>query len=65
MPKMKTNKSAAKRYSRTGTGKFKRRKAFARHLLTKKSQSRKRSLRKSVVLDPADVRRVKCLVPYG
>ncbi len=65
MPKLKTNKSAAKRYTRTGTGKFKRHKAFARHLLTKKSQNRKRSLRSSVLVDPTDMGRVKKLLPYG
>ena len=44
MPKMKTNRSAAKRFSVTGTGKFRRRRQNKRHILTKKSAKRKRSL---------------------
>ena len=44
MPKLKTHKGAAKRFKKTGTGKVKRRHAFARHILTSKSRSRKRRL---------------------
>jgi len=65
MPKMKTNKSAAKRFKRTSTGKFKRFKAFARHLLTPKSQKRKRSLRNAVVVSEADAPRLKKMMPYS
>ncbi|GAB4331835.1 MAG: 50S ribosomal protein L35 [Candidatus Abyssubacteria bacterium] len=58
MPKMKSNRSAAKRFKRTATGKFKRRHAFKSHLLTKKSASRKRKLRKAVVVNKADAKRI-------
>ena len=47
MPKMKTNRSAAKRFKVTGSGKLKRNKAYKRHILTKKSPKTKRNLRKS------------------
>lgn len=47
MPKMKTNRSAAKRFRKTGSGKLKRAKAFRKHILTKKSSKRKRNLRKN------------------
>ena len=45
MPKMKTHRGAAKRFRKTGSGKLKRAKAFRKHILTKKSQKRKRNLR--------------------
>lgn len=51
MPKMKTNRSAAKRFKKTGTGKLVRNKAYKRHILTKKSTKRKRALRQDVVVD--------------
>lgn len=66
MPKMKTKKSAAKRFSFTGTGKVKYKKQNLRHILTKKSSKRKRSLRKTGIL--ADVDSVvvrKKMLPYG
>ena len=47
MPKMKTNRGAAKRFKKTANGKIKRKKAFLRHILTKKDSKRKRALRKS------------------
>ena len=59
MPKMKTRRSVAKRFKLTGTGKIKRNKAYKSHILTKKSQKRKRHLRKSTILVSAEVRRVK------
>ena len=59
MPKMKTRRSAAKRFSLTGTGKIKRNRANKAHILTKKSPKRKRQLRKSTILTSAEVRRVK------
>jgi large subunit ribosomal protein L35 len=62
MPKQKTNRSAAKRFSRTGSGKYKRNKAYHSHILTKKSPKRKRNLRKSTLVSKADVRRVKRLL---
>jgi large subunit ribosomal protein L35 len=66
MPKMKTKKSAAKRYSLTGSGKVKYKKMNLRHILTKKSQKRKRGLRKAGILDKAQVYKIKkTLLPYG
>lgn len=54
MPKMKTHRGAAKRFKTTGSGKITRRKAFTSHILTKKSPTRKRNLRKSTVVDSAN-----------
>ncbi len=51
MPKMKTNKSVASRFSVTGTGKLKRRKPGKRHILTKKPSKRKRRLGKPTLVD--------------
>ena len=59
MPKMKTNRSAAKRFKLTGTGKIKRHKAYARHILTKKSRGRKRRLGKATLVDKTEVHRIK------
>jgi len=64
MPKMKTKKGALKRFERTGGGRLSRSKAFASHILTKKSSKRKRNLRKSTLLDKADAKRVARLIPY-
>ena len=64
MPKMKTSKSAAKRFKKTGTGKLKRNKAYKSHILTKKSQKRKRNLRKSTVTDATNVKNMKRILPY-
>ncbi|MBT3516331.1 MAG: 50S ribosomal protein L35 [Nitrospina sp.] len=63
MPKMKTNKGAAKRFSKTGTGKIKRNKAFSSHILTSKSTKRKRNLRKSTIMSPGDSRKMRVLLP--
>ena len=63
MPKMKTHRGAAKRFKKTGTGKIKRHRAFASHLLGKKSKNRKRRLRKSAIVKPADEKRIKLLIP--
>lgn len=57
--KVKTNKSAAKRFRLTGTGKIKRRHSHARHILTKKSSKRKRNLAQWALVAPGDVKRVK------
>lgn len=65
MPKMKTRKSAAKRYKLTATGKVKYKKQNLRHILTKKSSKRKRGLRQAGILADAEVKRVKKLLPYG
>ncbi|HUA83742.1 MAG TPA: 50S ribosomal protein L35 [Bryobacteraceae bacterium] len=64
MPKLKTHKGAAKRFKKTGTGKVKRRHAFARHILTSKKRSRKRRLGHSDVADPANSPEVKRMLPY-
>lgn len=65
MPKMKTNRSAAKRFKKTGSGKFKRNRAGKSHILTKKSQKRKRRLRKSTNVSKADEQRVRRLLAGG
>lgn len=62
MPKQKTNRSAAKRFKRTGSGKFRRNKAYRSHILTKKSPKRKRNLRKKTLVSKADERRVRRLL---
>jgi large subunit ribosomal protein L35 len=62
---MKSNKGAAKRLKRTGTGKFTHDPAFASHIMTKKSPKRKRKLRKAAVASKADTKRIKRLLPYA
>ncbi len=64
MPKMKTKRSAAKRFSKTGSGKLKRNKAYKSHILTKKSPKRKRNLRKSTITDETNVKTMKKIMPY-
>ena len=59
MPKIKTNRAAAKRFKATGTGKLKRNKAYKSHILTKKTTKRKRNLRKST-----NVKNMKKVLPY-
>lgn len=65
MPKIKTNRAAAKRFRRTGTGKFTFSKANGSHILTKKSRKRKRSLRQGQIIDKTNVREVRLLLPNG
>ena len=65
MPKIKTHRGAAKRFSLTGSGKVKRSKAFASHILTSKTTKRKRNLREGAILDPTNVREIKKLIPYA
>ena len=65
MPKIKTNRSAAKRFKKTGTGKYKFSKSHASHILTKKTRKRKRSLRQAQVIDKTNMREVKMLLPNG
>ncbi|MCS7026794.1 MAG: 50S ribosomal protein L35 [Bryobacteraceae bacterium] len=65
MPKLKTHKGASKRFKVTGTGKIMRRHSFARHILTTKSPARKARLTQSVVMDPADVPKVRGMLPYA
>lgn len=64
MPKIKTNRSAAKRFKLTGTGKLMRNKANKQHILTKKTTKRKRRLRKQVVTDATNVKNMKKILPY-
>lgn len=58
MPKMKSNRGAAKSFKKTGTGKFKRKNAYKSHILTKKTTKRKRHLRHSSIVSDADSKRV-------
>ena len=64
MPKMKTNRAAAKRFKVTGTGKLKRSKAYKRHILTKKTTKTKRNLRKAAIVDATNVKSMKKILPY-
>ena len=64
MPKMKTSRAAAKRFTKTGTGKMKRNKAYKSHILTKKTTKRKRNLRKSAITDKTNVSNMKKILPY-
>ena len=64
MPKMKTNRSAAKRFSKTGSGKLKHKRGFKNHILTKKSAKRIRQLRKDKTLEAGDEARMKVILPY-
>ncbi len=64
MPKMKTSRAAAKRFTKTGTGKLKRNKAYKSHILTKKTSKRKRNLRKSAIMDQSNVKSMKKILPY-
>ncbi len=64
MPKIKTNRGAAKRFTKTGTGKIRRNKAFRSHILTKKSTKRKRGLRQGTLVDARDARNISRLIPY-
>ncbi len=65
MPKMKTRKSAAKRYKVTGTGKVMFKKQGLRHILTKKSTKRKRNLRAAGVLSEVEAKSVRKMLPYA
>jgi large subunit ribosomal protein L35 len=64
MPKLKTNRGAAKRFKITGGGKVKHYKAYASHLLSGKTTKRKRNLRKSALVDDSDVKNIKRIIPY-
>jgi large subunit ribosomal protein L35 len=64
MPKLKTHSGAAKRFKKTGTGKVKRGHAFARHILTSKNSKRKRQLDQDTIMDKADTKKVKRMIPY-
>lgn len=64
MPKLKTNRGAAKRFKKTGTGRIKRSCAFTSHILTSKSRKRKRNLRKGGIVSAVDHRNIERLIPY-
>jgi len=64
MPKMKTHRGAAKRFSLTKSGKVKRAKAFRNHILTKKSTKRKRNLRKGTFVSAVEANNIRKLIPY-
>ncbi len=64
MPKMKTNRGAAKRFSKTGTGKIKRKRAYLRHILTNKTSKQKRGLRKGALVADVDAPQIRALLPY-
>jgi large subunit ribosomal protein L35 len=64
MPKIKTNRGAAKRFRKTGTGKVRRNKAFTSHILTKKTTKRKRDLRQGTLVAKVDEKNISRLIPY-
>jgi large subunit ribosomal protein L35 len=65
MPKIKTLRSAAKRFKKTASGMFKHKQANLRHLLTKKTTNRKRHLRAKTVVSKGDISKVISLLPYS
>ena len=65
MPKIKTNRAAAKRFKKTGTGKIVYRKSCGSHILTKKTTKRKRSLRKPRLIAQSDRKEIRLLLPNG
>ena len=64
MPKIKTNRAAAKRFKKTATGKLKRNKAYKSHISTTKSTKRKRNLRQSTITGARNVKNMKKVLPY-
>ncbi len=62
MPKMKSKSGARKRIRKTGTGRIKRKQAYTSHILTKKSQKRKRNLRQDAMVDKADEKRIDKMI---
>jgi large subunit ribosomal protein L35 len=65
MPKLKTRRAAAKRFTMTSKGKVKRRKGFLRHILTNKTSKQKRHLRRATLVSKADEKSIKRLLPNG
>jgi len=65
MPKMKSRSGAKKRFRPTGTGKFKRNKAYKRHILTKKTTTQKRKLRKGAMVDKTQEHQIRAMLPYA
>jgi large subunit ribosomal protein L35 len=64
MPKIKTNRGAAKRFRTTATGKVKRKRAYHSHILTKKTTKRKRNLRQGAYVDVTNESKIRRLLPY-
>jgi large subunit ribosomal protein L35 len=64
MPKLKSHRGAAKRFKKTGTGKFVRSKAFKRHILTSKPTKSKRQMRGTTVVAAVDQARIRRMLPY-
>ena len=65
MPKIKTSSTAAKRFRMTGTGKVRRAKAYHRHNLTSKTRKQKRGLNQNSIVDSANFKAIRRLLPYG
>ncbi len=65
MPKIKTRRSAAKRFEMTGSGKYRRRRQNLRHILTKKAPGRKMRLGQSTIVDSANLKAVQRMLPNG
>lgn len=65
MPKLKTNRAAAKRFKRTAKGGFKRSRSHLRHILTKKTSKRKRNLRGTTMVHDSDNHLVAKMLPYA
>lgn len=64
MPKLKSNRAAAKRFKATGSGKVARARAFKSHILTKKSPKRTRRLRQGTLVDSANIKSLRRMLPY-
>ena len=64
MPKIKTNRATAKRFKITAKGKVKRRRAYLRHILSNKTSTQKRNLRKPALVDKSNEKAIKRLLPY-
>ena len=64
MPKLKSHRGAAKRFKKTGTGKFKRGNAFKAHILTSKTRSRKRKLKGTTLVSDQDTAKLRRMLPY-
>ena len=64
MPKIKTNRAAAKRFRVTGSGKIKRTKAYKRHILSSKGKKRKRNLRKGTTVAAVEAKNIRQMIPY-
>jgi large subunit ribosomal protein L35 len=65
MPKIKTNRAAAKRFKKTGSGRYTFSKSHSSHILTRKTRKRKRSLKKMQLVKKSDMREIRLLLPNG